>query len=436
MNGSVARARLFRASFKDFRVQNAATLLQSLLRARYLFPFVIIMSRPALTLVYRAVRNAFLVDRRRVVLLQSCVRRRQAKKELGVLKHEARSATHFKEVSYKLENKVVELTQTLQKRTTENRALQSKLRDLEGQLQNWMSKYDEADAKAQELRAETEKSTVTLPEFQELESQKRELDSRLEESLSKISKQDAQIQKLTEQFEKQTAEMEKRQKVLNSAASNGVDDSATISALRAELASLREQLSRAVAVNNVQRSANRSAEPPTFNMNTGKPQENGFAVATNGGHFAPAKRRPRRHSMSGVPSDPVPQVAAAEFAPDHADNFRAVSMAFTQETDRQFRVPGTTAYYNEPNYEEPSEAVMRLLEEEEPLDEDVLVGIIRQLKIPAPSSQHPPSPKEVLFPAHLISLITNEMWKYGFLRESERFLANVMQTVQQHVMVR
>jgi myosin-5 len=41
----------------------------------------------------------------------------------------------------------------------------------------------------------------------------------------------------------------------------------------------------------------------------------------------------------------------------------------------------------------------------------------------------------VLFPAHLISLVTNEMWKYGMMRESERFLANVMQTVQQHVMV-
>jgi myosin-5 len=33
-----------------------------------------------------------------------------------------------------------------------------------------------------------------------------------------------------------------------------------------------------------------------------------------------------------------------------------------------------------------------------------------------------------------ISLPVNELWKYGMIRESERFLANVMQQVQQHVM--
>lgn len=86
-------------------------------------------------------------------------------------------------------------------------------------------------------------------------------------------------------------------------------------------------------------------------------------------------------------------------------------------------------------YDDPAEEIMRLLEEEEPLDEDVLIGVIRHLKIPAPNLSSPPSPKEVLFPAHLISLVTNEMWKYGMMRESERFLANVMQTIQQHVMV-
>ncbi|KAN0062864.1 Myosin type-2 heavy chain 1 [Thecaphora frezii] len=54
--------------------------------------------------------------------------------------------------------------------------------------------------------------------------------------------------------------------------------------------------------------------------------------------------------------------------------------------------------------------------------------------MPAPSLQNPPSPKEVLFLAHLISLVTNKMWKYRLVRKSERFLANVMQTIKQHVM--
>jgi len=78
---------------------------------------------------------------------------------------------------------------------------------------------------------------------------------------------------------------------------------------------------------------------------------------------------------------------------------------------------------------------MDLLENEEALDSDVLLGLIKHLKIPGPSLTNPPFAKEVLFPAHLISLVTNEMWKYGLMHESERFLANVMQTIQQHAMV-
>jgi len=63
-----------------------------------------------------------------------------------------------------------------------------------------------------------------------------------------------------------------------------------------------------------------------------------------------------------------------------------------------------------------------------------LDGLIRGLKIPAPSLTNPSAVKEILFPANLISLVTNEMWKYGLIPESERFLANVMQTIQTHVM--
>ncbi len=69
------------------------------------------------------------------------------------------------------------------------------------------------------------------------------------------------------------------------------------------------------------------------------------------------------------------------------------------------------------------------------LDEDVLEGLIRGMKIPVPSLTNPSAVKEILFPANLISLVTNEMWKYGLIAESERFLANVMQTIQAHVMV-
>jgi len=62
------------------------------------------------------------------------------------------------------------------------------------------------------------------------------------------------------------------------------------------------------------------------------------------------------------------------------------------------------------------------------------MGLIRNLKIPTPGTTPPPTDKEVLFPSYLINLVTSEMWNNGFVKESERFLANVMQSIQQEVM--
>ena len=86
-------------------------------------------------------------------------------------------------------------------------------------------------------------------------------------------------------------------------------------------------------------------------------------------------------------------------------------------------------------YDDPAEEKIKLLEDGDQLDDDVLQGMIKGLKIPPPGLNSGPSMKEVLFPANLVSLITTEMWKFGLIAESERFLAGVMQTVQAHVMV-
>lgn len=44
-----------------------------------------------------------------VILLQSCVRRMRAKKELKKLKLEARSVEHFKKLNVGMENKIMQL---------------------------------------------------------------------------------------------------------------------------------------------------------------------------------------------------------------------------------------------------------------------------------------------------------------------------------------
>src|SRR6185369_9730088 len=78
---------------------------------------------------------------------------------------------------------------------------------------------------------------------------------------------------------------------------------------------------------------------------------------------------------------------------------------------------------------------MKLLEDEETLDDEVVNGLIKSLKIPLPSLQNPPSQKEILFPARLIILLVKQMWKFGYIEESRKLFANVMKNIQEHVMV-
>ena len=79
--------------------------------------------------------------------------------------------------------------------------------------------------------------------------------------------------------------------------------------------------------------------------------------------------------------------------------------------------------------------LLRLLGDHEALSEEVATCLIKNLKIPSPSSQTPLLKQEILFPAHLISIVTFEMWNNGFVAESERFLVNSMNSIKDEVAV-
>lgn len=218
----------------------------------------------------------------------------------------------------------------------------------------------------------------------------------------------------------QQKEMEERQKKLDSSLATAPDDS-YISGLRTEIANLREQLGRAANATY----AAQGRGDPTFHMAAGKGLENGHSANGSVGLASGPKRRMRRLS------DPAGHEEDEEVVPYDNDP-RAVSMATGQNA---YRAPGSTAYIADEDMADPVDQIMFLLENDASLEEDVLFGLVQNLKVPNPSLSSPPYQKEVLFPAHLISLVTNEMWKYGLMNESELFLANVMQTIQQHIIV-
>ena len=376
-----------------------------------------------------------------MIYLQSCIRRRLARRQLKSLKAEARSVSKFKEISYRLENKVVELTQTLQKRTEEKNEVAAKLAAIELQLKSWISRHEEVDARAKQLTSDLAASQTELTRRDELLRQKEAIEKRLEEAVATAQEREQTIRRLEDDLTRQALELEHRAKQVDSLPIRNAEDSSVILTLKNEVSSLREQLNRAHALQSLTRGPRDPPVSPTFaptlrQLDNGAPEEAQGAEGVNGGHSA-AVRHQRRHSSAGVYAlsgndnrTSVDELMSYVKRTQTA-NPRAVSVAYNgEEGIPRFR--GTNGLSD--IYDDPAEEKIRLLQDVRSLDEDVLEGLIKGLKIPLPSLTNPSAVKEILFPANLISLVTNEMWKYGLIPESERFLANVMQTIQAHVM--
>jgi len=330
---------------------------------------------------------------------------------------------------------VVELTQTLQTRTEEKKALQAQLNELERQIQQWSSKHEEADAKAKSLQTALSTAEAELSRREELLQAKADVEKRLEEAVAKATEKETMIQKLSDELVAQSEKLQSQEKIFATAAPRSVEDGSVIMTLKNEVSSLREQLNRANAYNSLTRNARAEAPvSPTFAPALRIPG------ISNGPSLSPSTihQHQRRHSSAGVvqlsPADIRTSVdeLMLDVKKNQALNQRAVSVAYNAEDG--VRVRANNLSYGR-LYDDVAEEKIELMQDIKRLDEDVLGGLIRGLKIPPPSLTNPSAVKEILFPANLISLVTNEMWKYGLIPESERFLANVMQSIQAHVMV-
>ncbi|TIA91437.1 hypothetical protein E3P99_01084 [Wallemia hederae] len=425
-----------RAGFADFKYRSSALTLQSVARG---------------VLARREHEKSL----RGVVHLQACYRRRLARKEFKQLKSEARSVAHIQEVSYKLENKVVELTQNLQKTREEKKDLTRRCNQLEKQIGTMQNRHEDSDQRLKEMMVELAKPTVALADFNELEALKRELQTQVSTLKIDIQERDKQIQQHKDELVNQAQEIDTKSAQAAEAAARAADET-VVNQLKAEIGSLKDQLHRANTLNALEHGSGKSKQitAPTFSMHLGKSNEN-VAALVNGAqsptmdgdatdafealNLPPSKRRQRRHSANGAfleqngqGRDSSDEALAAGKRNEATP--RAVSVAYPS-ADNASKSKGINgrAYFPEV-LDDPSEEMIKLLEDEQSIDEDILATMIHELKVPLPSLQNPPSAKEVLFPAHIMSLVTNEMWKYCLIMESERLLANVMQTIQQHVM--
>ena len=371
-------------------------------------------------------------DMRKIILVQNLHRRRLAKKELVALKTEAKSATKFKEISYKLENKVVELTQTLQKRTAERKEFQERVARLEAQLQQLSTKHDDSETRVRDLSSELKKPTVPTSQFEALLAAKQQVDAKMEEALGHIAEQDAEIDRLNDGLAAQHVLAQERQAAFEEARLKNQEDANVIISLQEEVSTLKEQINRANALSALTRNSRAPQQPPSPTVtHLNGSGHRGLDMPPR----SPTTRKGRRHSLTYAMLDGDGHRTSADErlidSKKEAAQLRAISMALPSDGMRNGRDSQGLPIF----YEDPGAEIMRMLENTAALEEDVLNGLIMNLKIPTPSLNNPPKFNEVMFPCNLVSLIANEMWKYGLITESENFLANVMQYIQRYIMV-
>jgi myosin-5 len=335
--------------------------------------------------------------RKKVVILQSLWRGKSARRGYKKIREEARD---LKQISYKLENKVVELTQSLGTMKRENKALVTQVENYENQIKAWKSRHNALETRAKELQSEANQAGITAAKLTAMEEEMNKLQASFDESAANIKRLHEEEKELRESLRLSSAELERAKRQ----SSEHEQEKLT---LRQQLTELSEQLEIAKRI---------------------------IPVAVNGDGQAGIPQLPQNGLINLVSSKkPKRRSAGAEIR--DLDRFSATynprpgSMAITGSLHRQ-NLSGLTYTAADTIEQE----LVDLLADEDGLNDEVTMGLIRNLKIPTLSSPAPPTDKEVLFPAYLINLVTSEMWNNGFVKESERFLANVMQSIQQEVM--
>lgn len=414
---AASRSYITRKSFAHIREHFAAIKIQSLLRGWI-------------------VRKEYLAKQRLSIQIQSRVRQRLSRKQLLSLKHEAKSANHFKEVSYKLESKVVELTQTITQHKEEKDRLRSRAEDLELQVKKWEEKYEKLNNRAKELENSLETPSEIIVELEALKSERLTLQNDYKSSLERIKKQDMEITRLNEDLSRQKDEVARQKeevsKLLKQPNNNqqtqhmrspispggafSLSGDEDVAELKSQIVALKAQLSQSLK-NQPKRQASINA------YRTLSPQRGGRGISPDYNRGRSPSVDPRGRSPSGYRRSSIGDVKH-ETKVVYAEPEQMVPKEITQRGSIDAEKVGN-----------PEEALTILLQDSDALEEEIIEGLIHQLKIVPPEPQKLPSREEVVFPVHIIGKCATQMWRLGFLVESERLLFRVMDTIQKECLV-
>ncbi|KAI9303293.1 P-loop containing nucleoside triphosphate hydrolase protein [Cunninghamella echinulata] len=385
-------------------------------------------------------RKYYEKQRQMIIYLQSCIRKRMAYKKHLDLRSEARSASKFKELSYTLELKVVELTQTITSLRNEKKSALEKNTQLESHIQTMSEKHEKLEKKTKGLEEKLKEPTVPLEKWNQLESERDALISTNKSTTEQLKSKDREIEQLTSQIEQQKQELITTKQSLEEANTKmkSMVEASEAAELKSQITALKAQLSQAL-----------HAPRPQPNNN------NNNSLHTSSSLAAPSSGKSRSRSASPVPSLPTATtVPTTDLSRNHisgrrnsssdaADNQFKSSQDNAHEAELQNQNPrpisldnfgkvaGIKSIYKLADLDEKSlEEIHSILRDEAGLQNELVDGLIKCLKMPLPSLQNPPSTKEVFFPAHVIGICVIEMWRLDYFHESERILLTIMDTIQ------
>lgn len=374
---SAARGHTYRRILTETRMGNAARTIQRTWRSRQQL-------------------RSWRQYRQKVVTIQSLWRGKRARRNYKTIREEARD---LKQISYKLENKVVELTQTIGAIKRENKGLITQVDSYENQLKSWKSRHNALEMRNKELQAEANQAGIIAARLTAMEEEMARLQQNFDESVANTRRLEDEERSLRESLRRISIDLEKAREYGNSQ--------------EAEKMTLRQQLA------DLQLQVDLAKKSSPLNMDL----TNGNVQPINGLINLVSSKKPKRRSAGAE------RVEMDRFS--GAYDPRPISMTAAGGHTQRENLSGLTL---SPDIDNVEFELQSILADEDGLNEEVAVGLIRNLRIPAPGSNPSPTEKEVLFPAYLINLVTSEMWNNGFVKESERFLANVMQSIQQEVM--
>ncbi|ODQ77156.1 hypothetical protein BABINDRAFT_163668 [Babjeviella inositovora NRRL Y-12698] len=187
-------------------------------------------------------RRDFKAMARAALYVQCCLRRRLAKIEFRKLMAEAKSVNRLKEVSYTLENKVIELTQSLSAKITENKLLIAQITTLQGSLAESGESREKLKAREAELSSQFDlQSAQHLQETGAINADLARVRDEFVQAEAKIQELTSDQNALKEEVRKHLEELEQAKEEIAQRNAVEGDLKSTISQLKAELAILAAQ---------------------------------------------------------------------------------------------------------------------------------------------------------------------------------------------------